>query len=108
MRIVRFIESYLRELPQPDWRPQWGLLVDHLVHPLEGAPYSTHRLDEAQAPKARYVTRFMTLEPGDLVLSGTPAGVGPIQPGDTMTVEIEGLGALSNPVVAEQIEALAR
>ena len=48
-----------------------------------------------------FITRFMTLEPGDLVLTGTPEGVGPVQPGDVMTVEVEGLGALSNPVVAE-------
>lgn len=48
-----------------------------------------------------YVTRFMTLEPGDLLLTGTPAGVGPVQPGDVMTVEIEGLGTLSNPVIGE-------
>ncbi len=50
-----------------------------------------------------FVTQFMTLEPGDLVLTGTPAGVGPVQPGDVMTVEVEGLGALSNPVVAAQL-----
>ncbi len=49
-----------------------------------------------------FVTRFMTLEPGDLLLTGTPAGVGPVQPGDVMTVEIPGLGQLSNPVVAEE------
>ena len=54
-----------------------------------------------------HVTRFMTLEPGDLLLTGTPAGVGPVLPGDLMTVEIEGLGTLSNPVISEE-EALAR
>ena len=48
-----------------------------------------------------HVTRFMTLEPGDLLLTGTPAGVGPVQPGDVMTVEVEGLGTLSNPVIDE-------
>ncbi len=48
-----------------------------------------------------FVTRFMTLEPGDLVLTGTPEGVGPVQPGDVMTVEVAGLGAISNPVIAE-------
>jgi 2-keto-4-pentenoate hydratase/2-oxohepta-3-ene-1,7-dioic acid hydratase in catechol pathway len=48
-----------------------------------------------------HVTQFMTLEPGDLVLTGTPAGVGPVQPGDVVTVEVEGLGVLSNPVIAE-------
>jgi 2-keto-4-pentenoate hydratase/2-oxohepta-3-ene-1,7-dioic acid hydratase in catechol pathway len=48
-----------------------------------------------------FVTQFMTLEPGDLLLTGTPAGVGPLRPGDTVTVEIEGLGMLSNPVLSE-------
>ena len=48
-----------------------------------------------------YISRVMTLEPGDVILTGTPAGVGPLAPGDTVTVEIEGLGMLSNPVVAE-------
>jgi 2-keto-4-pentenoate hydratase/2-oxohepta-3-ene-1,7-dioic acid hydratase in catechol pathway len=48
-----------------------------------------------------YITRFTTLEPGDVILSGTPDGVQPVRPGNTITVEVEGLGALSNPVVAE-------
>lgn len=47
-----------------------------------------------------YVSNFMTLEPGDLVLTGTPSGVSAVQPGDVMTVEIEGLGLLTNPVIA--------
>uniref|UniRef100_A0A7C1JLN4 FAA hydrolase family protein n=1 Tax=Caldilinea aerophila TaxID=133453 RepID=A0A7C1JLN4_9CHLR len=51
-----------------------------------------------------HITRFMTLEPGDLIFTGTPSGVGPVRPGDVMTVEVEGLGAISNPVVAEQPE----
>ena len=46
-----------------------------------------------------YVSRVMTLLPGDVVLTGTPAGVGPMLPGDRVTVEIEGIGSLSNPVV---------
>lgn len=48
-----------------------------------------------------FVTQFMTLEPGDLILTGTPAGVGAVQPGDVMTVEVGGLGSLSNPVISE-------
>jgi 2-keto-4-pentenoate hydratase/2-oxohepta-3-ene-1,7-dioic acid hydratase in catechol pathway len=48
-----------------------------------------------------YVSRVMTLEPGDVILTGTPAGVGPLAAGDTVVVEITGVGALSNPVVAE-------
>src|SRR5699024_4821230 len=46
-----------------------------------------------------YVSRVMTLLPGDVLLTGTPAGVGPMLPGDRVTVEIEGIGSLSNPVV---------
>ena len=48
-----------------------------------------------------HITRVMTLEPGDLVATGTPEGIGPLQPGDTVTVEVEGVGRVTNPVVAE-------
>jgi 2-keto-4-pentenoate hydratase/2-oxohepta-3-ene-1,7-dioic acid hydratase in catechol pathway len=44
----------------------------------------------------------MTLEPGDIILTGTPSGVGPLQPGDEVTVEIENIGALSNPVALDE------
>jgi 2-keto-4-pentenoate hydratase/2-oxohepta-3-ene-1,7-dioic acid hydratase in catechol pathway len=47
-----------------------------------------------------YVSHIMTLLPGDVILTGTPAGVGPIEPGDRVEVEIEGIGVLVNPVVA--------
>jgi 2-keto-4-pentenoate hydratase/2-oxohepta-3-ene-1,7-dioic acid hydratase in catechol pathway len=46
------------------------------------------------------ISRIMTLEVGDLISTGTPAGVGPLRPGDTVEVEIPGVGTLSNPVVA--------
>jgi 2-keto-4-pentenoate hydratase/2-oxohepta-3-ene-1,7-dioic acid hydratase in catechol pathway len=48
----------------------------------------------------QFVSAFMTLEPGDLIATGTPPGVGPLEPGDTVEVEIPGLGKLANPVVA--------
>src|SRR5579863_2240098 len=48
-----------------------------------------------------YVSAFMTLEPGDLIATGTPSGVGPLQPGSQVRVEIEGVGALENTVIAE-------
>ncbi len=48
-----------------------------------------------------YITQFMTLEPGDLIATGTPPGVGPMAVGDVVRVEIEGIGALENRVVAE-------
>lgn len=44
----------------------------------------------------RYITAAMTLEPGDLIPTGTPAGVGPVNAGDRIQVEIDGLGALEN------------
>lgn len=47
-----------------------------------------------------HVTRFMTLLPGDVVTTGTPSGVGPLVPGDRVMVKLEGVGTLSNPVVA--------
>ena len=47
------------------------------------------------------VSQVMTLEPGDLIATGTPAGVGPLAPGDVVEVEIPGVGVLRNPVVAE-------
>lgn len=45
-----------------------------------------------------YISQAMTLLPGDVILTGTPAGVGPLTEGCTVTCEIEGLGQLSNPV----------
>jgi 2-keto-4-pentenoate hydratase/2-oxohepta-3-ene-1,7-dioic acid hydratase in catechol pathway len=47
-----------------------------------------------------YASRMMTLEPGDLLLTGTPAGVGPLVDGDAVEVEIQGLGVLRNAVAA--------
>ena len=47
-----------------------------------------------------YVSRMMTLEPGDLVLTGTPSGVGPLHAGDRVEVEVSGVGVLTNPVEA--------
>jgi 2-keto-4-pentenoate hydratase/2-oxohepta-3-ene-1,7-dioic acid hydratase in catechol pathway len=48
-----------------------------------------------------YISSIMTLEPGDLVATGTPAGVGPLRDGDVVEVEIPGVGILSNPVKAD-------
>lgn len=44
------------------------------------------------------ITSFMTLEPGDVIATGTPAGVGKLSPGDVVEVEIDGIGVLANPV----------
>lgn len=49
----------------------------------------------------RYISQVMTLLPGDVIATGTPAGVGPLQPGDTVEVVIEGLARLRNTVIQE-------
>jgi 2-keto-4-pentenoate hydratase/2-oxohepta-3-ene-1,7-dioic acid hydratase in catechol pathway len=46
-----------------------------------------------------YISQIMSLLPGDVILTGTPAGVGPMQVGDRVRIEIEGIGSLENPVV---------
>lgn len=48
-----------------------------------------------------FVTSFTTLLPGDVILTGTPEGVGPMLPGDSVSVRVAGIGTLTNPVVAE-------
>jgi 2-keto-4-pentenoate hydratase/2-oxohepta-3-ene-1,7-dioic acid hydratase in catechol pathway len=45
-----------------------------------------------------FISSVMTLEPGDVILTGTPAGVGPLAGGDVVEVEIEGIGVLRNEV----------
>jgi len=47
-----------------------------------------------------YISQVMSPKPGDVILTGTPSGVGPLQPGDVVEVEIEGIGTLRNPVVS--------
>lgn len=62
---------------------------------------STALMVRGIAEMVSFVSSFCTLLPGDVILTGTPAGVGPIVPGDRVHVEIEGIGTLSNPVVAQ-------
>jgi 2-keto-4-pentenoate hydratase/2-oxohepta-3-ene-1,7-dioic acid hydratase in catechol pathway len=47
-----------------------------------------------------FVSNYMTLEPGDVISTGTPSGVGNLEPGDVVEIEIEGIGVLRNPVIA--------
>lgn len=52
------------------------------------------------AETIEYITAFTTLLPGDVILTGTPSGVGPVEPGDLMEIEVDGIGTLANRVVA--------
>ena len=49
-----------------------------------------------------FISSVMTLLPGDIISTGTPSGIGPIKPGDSVTIHVEGVGALTNPVVARE------
>ncbi len=49
-----------------------------------------------------FISHIMTLLPGDVIATGTPSGIGPIQPGDIVEVKIEGIGTLRNYVVRQE------
>ena len=51
-----------------------------------------------------FVSKNFTLEPGDIIITGTPSGVGPLKDGDVVEVEIENIGTLTNPVKAERLK----
>lgn len=61
---------------------------------------NTHDLVRSAHEMVAFISSIMTLLPGDVILTGTPAGVGPIVAGDTVTCTIEGIGTLSNTVAA--------
>jgi 2-keto-4-pentenoate hydratase/2-oxohepta-3-ene-1,7-dioic acid hydratase in catechol pathway len=76
------------------------LKVETLVN---GEPRQSGRTSSMVFPPAfllRWISRMMTLEPGDLIATGTPTGVGPLVAGDTVEVRVEGIGVLRNPVHA--------
>jgi len=54
-----------------------------------------------------YISSYTTLLPGDVILTGTPPGVGPMLPGQVVNIDIEGIGTLTNPVVGTQPEAIS-
>jgi 2-keto-4-pentenoate hydratase/2-oxohepta-3-ene-1,7-dioic acid hydratase in catechol pathway len=49
-----------------------------------------------------FISSVMTLLPGDIISTGTPSGIGPLLPGDTVRVEVEGVGSLENPVTGDR------
>lgn len=60
------------------------------------------RIDDRVPELLAYISGIMTLEPGDYVATGTPAGVGLLAAGDVVEVEIPGVGVLRNPVTAAE------
>jgi 2-keto-4-pentenoate hydratase/2-oxohepta-3-ene-1,7-dioic acid hydratase in catechol pathway len=90
-----------------------GPFVTDLIDPWKGVQVETRVNGEVRQSGStslfifpldmvlRYISRVMTLLPGDLILTGTPSGVGPLAHGDQVTVSIEGIGSLANPVIRE-------
>jgi 2-keto-4-pentenoate hydratase/2-oxohepta-3-ene-1,7-dioic acid hydratase in catechol pathway len=92
-----------------------GPIVSDEIDPLDGDPVTVTTRLNGQVKQhgstadlifpldflLRYISASITLEPGDLIPTGTPAGVGPVQPGDTVEVEVTGLGILKNTFAPE-------
>lgn len=62
---------------------------------------NTRQLIFSIATLVEFVSFVMTLEPGDIISTGTPSGVGPVKAGDRVRVTVEGIGTLSNPVICD-------
>jgi 2-keto-4-pentenoate hydratase/2-oxohepta-3-ene-1,7-dioic acid hydratase in catechol pathway len=77
------------------------LAISTLVNGQVRQQARTSQLERGVADLLAFVSRVMTLLPGDILLTGTPAGVGPLEAGDRVEVEVEGIGVLANEVVAE-------
>ena len=76
------------------------LLVEGLVNGQRRQSGKTSLMVFSPAFLVRWISRMMTLEPGDLIATGTPSGVGPLAANDVVEVRIAGIGALRNPVHA--------
>lgn len=88
-----------------------GPIVTDEIDPWKGVRVETHlngQVKQSESTLAfifpvdvvlRFISQVMTLVPGDLILTGTPAGIAPMVSGDEVTVSVEGIGSLTNPVV---------
>lgn len=85
---------------ETDFDPMDALVTVHVNEELRQMA-STRDMVFTVRQLLAYVTSVMTLEPGDVLLTGTPAGVGPLLAGDSVEVVVEGLGSLTNPVEGE-------
>lgn len=83
-------------------RPSWAGRIDHEAELGIVIGKAAKDLASPAAGEAHilgYVSRVMTLLPGDMITTGTPSGIGPLEAGDVVEVEIEGVGRLRNPVL---------
>lgn len=74
------------------------LKVNGVVKQSSNTKYLMHKIPFL----VEYISRFFTLEPGDIIATGTPSGVGPVQPGEIIEATVEKIGTLTNEVVLEE------
>jgi 2-keto-4-pentenoate hydratase/2-oxohepta-3-ene-1,7-dioic acid hydratase in catechol pathway len=84
-----------------DIEPEDGLSIKSYLNGSIRQSSTTSEMIFSPAQILSFVSKVMTLNPGDVILTGTPSGVGELRPGDTVEIEIEGIGILKNPVVSE-------
>jgi len=82
-------------IPDPD-----NLMVEAYLNGARRQHSSTRNLVFPVATLVSFISRIMTLWPGDVIATGTPAGVGPMAPGDVVEIRVEGVGTLRNRVVS--------
>jgi 2-keto-4-pentenoate hydratase/2-oxohepta-3-ene-1,7-dioic acid hydratase in catechol pathway len=75
-----------------------GIAVEGWVNGTRRQASSTRELIFSINMLVSFISSIMTLLPGDIISTGTPAGVGPLQPGDSVTIKVAGVGELTNPV----------
>ena len=85
-----------------DYRAPGGVGVQGLVNGEKRQDSSTAQLVFSIDYLVAYITRVMTLLPGDIIATGTPSGIGPLRPGDRVTINVAGVGELTNAVTGEQ------
>jgi 2-keto-4-pentenoate hydratase/2-oxohepta-3-ene-1,7-dioic acid hydratase in catechol pathway len=86
-------------VPDPD-----SLTVEAYLNGERRQHSSTRNLVFSVGALVAFISRIMTLLPGDVIATGTPAGIGPMVPGDAVEIRVEGIGTLQNRVVAERAE----
>jgi 2-keto-4-pentenoate hydratase/2-oxohepta-3-ene-1,7-dioic acid hydratase in catechol pathway len=85
------------EIPDPD-----NLMVEAYLNGENRQHSNTRNLVFGVAALVEFISQIMTLVPGDVIATGTPSGIGAMQPGDVVEIRVEGIGTLRNRVVAER------
>jgi 2-keto-4-pentenoate hydratase/2-oxohepta-3-ene-1,7-dioic acid hydratase in catechol pathway len=85
-------------IPDPD-----NLTVEAYLNGERRQHSNTRNMIFGVAAQVAFISRIMTLVPGDVIATGTPAGIGPMHPGDVVEIRVEGIGALQNRLVAERV-----